>query len=342
MVASGQTLAQAALFDMRPIKLAGGVTLKARCVEITGKPTAQQWQAALQFAEECATASPYWVGDLLAYADTREDWRETLDQVQAHTGLSRKTLINLSSVSRRVALPERELAPSIGHSEAVAKLEPAEQREFLTKARTEGWSVSDIRDEIRAASRRRVVDGQAILSGQHRVIYADPPWRYRNMNQRPSAERHYSTLSIEELCALPVQDHAMPNAVLFLWVTVPRLFENPGPREVVEAWGFTYASHMVWDKVRGIPGRFLQVSHELLLVCERGDCPPDRPTPKPDSVLTVARSEQHSEKPEEARRMITSLYERGPFLELFGRERVEGWTVFGNDASLWTPEGATK
>lgn len=342
---SQKALAATALFDLRPINLDGGVRLKAKCVEFTGQPTAQQWQAAMQFAEDCAVASPYWVGDLLAYAESREDWREKMDQLQAHTGMARQTLHNLTSISRRVALPERELAPSIAYAEAVAKLTPAEQREFLAKARDEGWKSNELRDEVRAAARVRVIEGQAHLDGQYRIIYADCPWRYRESGTRPDgagarAERHYPTMSIEELCALPVKAHARPHAVLFAWVTVPLLFENPGPREVFEAWGFRYASNMTWDKVLGIPGRFFQVQHEHLIVLERGSCPPDRPTPKPRSVLTVRRSDKHSEKPEEARRMITSLYTTGPFLELFGREPVEGWTVFGNDVKLWTPGGA--
>lgn len=335
------------LFDSSPIDFDGGIRFLSESVEFSGDETDDQLQAALIFAESVAYSSPYWIGDIIARAESRAQMAERLDQVLSVTRLTRKTARNLASVSRRVPVENRKLAPTPGHADAVAALTVEEQREFLTKAAGEGWTVAETRDEIRAASRRRVVEGQAVLAGQHRVIYADPPWRYRESGTRPDgagarAERHYPTMSIEELCALPVAEHAMPNAVLFLWVTVPLLFEHPGPREVVEAWGFTYVSHMVWDKVLGIPGRFFQVGHELLIVAERGKCPPDRPTPKPKSVLTARRSDRHSEKPEEVRRMIAGLYERGPFLELFGREAVDGWSVYGNDASLWTPEGGAK
>lgn len=333
------------LFDSSPIDFDGGIRFLSESVEFRGDETDEQLQAALIFAESAGRAAPYWVGDILAYAESKAEKAARLDQILSVTNLARKTAHNLASLSRRVPVENRKLAPSPGHADAVAALTVEEQREFLTKAAGEGWTVAETRDEIRAASRRRVVEGQAQLTGQHRVIYADPPWRYRESGTRPDgagarAERHYPTMSIEELCALPVKDHAMPNAVLFLWIPVPLRYDNPGPREVIEAWGFCYKSAVAWDKVLGIPGRFFQIQHEDLVVCERGSCAPDHPTPKPKSVLTVRRSDRHSEKPEEARRMITSLYERGPFLELFGREPVDGWSVYGNDASLWTQKGA--
>ena len=87
---------------------------------------------------------------------------------------------------------------------------------------------------------------------------------------------------------------------------------------------------LVWDKVAHNYGHYVSVRHEHLLICTRGSCTPDQPTPMPDSVVTIRRSEAHSEKPEEFRALIDRLYPLGPRLELFGRRPVKGWAVFGN------------
>jgi N6-adenosine-specific RNA methylase IME4 len=145
-------------------------------------------------------------------------------------------------------------------------------------------------------------------------------------------------MTIDELCKLPVKAHALENSVLFCWVTAPMLYENPGPREVIEAWGFKSKTGMVWDKVLGNWGHYVRVHHEHLIIATRGSCMPDSPTPMPDSVQTFRRDGEHSHKPEDFRRIITNLYTRGPYLELFGRRPCEGWSVFGNDARLWAEE----
>ena len=100
-------------------------------------------------------------------------------------------------------------------------------------------------------------------------------------------------------------------------------------------------TNLVWDKVLGNYGHYVHGSHEHLIICTRGSCLPDEPTPAPDSVQTIRRSGEHSAKPEEFRTIIMRLYTRGPYLELFGREPVDDWTVFGNDARLWSQSADT-
>jgi N6-adenosine-specific RNA methylase IME4 len=177
----------------------------------------------------------------------------------------------------------------------------------------------------------------------YRVIYADPPWSYNDSGATKDgslgkAARHYPSMTIEQLCRLPVQAHAMPDSILFMWVTVPLLLQNPGPREVLEAWGFTYKSNFNWDKVLGMRGHYSHVTHEHLIVATRGSCLPDAPTPQPKSSQTIRRSDEHSKKPDEFRRLIEKHWTRGPYLELFGRAKVKGWEVFGNDARLWSQD----
>ena len=170
-------------------------------------------------------------------------------------------------------------------------------------------------------------------TGKFRILLADCPWRYEGgsyvvgNDSYGRAECHYATLSIEELCALPVKEHVETNAVLFLWTTAPMLMKA---RDAIEAWGFTYKAAFVWDKVAHNFGHYVSVRHEHLLICTRGSCTPDRPTPMPDSVVSIRRSGVHSEKPSEFRRLIERLYPFGRKLELFGRHPVAGWTVWGD------------
>ena len=82
--------------------------------------------------------------------------------------------------------------------------------------------------------------------GKYPIIYADPPWRYAQKGLQGAAEHHYPTMSINELCALPVAELAAPDSALFLWATFPQL---PEALRLIEAWGFTYKSvAFVWLK----------------------------------------------------------------------------------------------
>lgn len=74
-------------------------------------------------------------------------------------------------------------------------------------------------------------------AGKYGIVYADPPWRYDMKRGNGVAENHYPTMSIEEICALPVTDLAARDSALFLWATFPQLNEA---FRVIEAWGFKY------------------------------------------------------------------------------------------------------
>lgn len=170
-----------------------------------------------------------------------------------------------------------------------------------------------------------------LQDGKYRVWYADPPWRYNDsgLDEYGHAERHYPTMSIEELCEMggEIWDRCDEDAVLFLWVTSPMLEDA---FEVVHAWGFQYKTSFVWDKVRHNFGHYNSVRHELLLVCTRGSCIPDE-RQLFDSVQTIERTETHSEKPEQFRTIIDTLYPIGRRIELFARRAVENWEQWGNE-----------
>src|SRR3990170_4080212 len=97
---------------------------------------------------------------------------------------------------------------------------------------------------------------------QYDIIYADPPWRYEHpISNSRRIENQYPTMSLNEIKALniPTKD----NSVLFLWATAPKLEES---LEVVKAWGFTYRTHLIWDKRTIGMGYWFRNQHELLLV----------------------------------------------------------------------------
>ena len=182
---------------------------------------------------------------------------------------------------------------------------------------------------VRAA---RTAEQDAIApTGKYRVLYADPPWSYGNTQQPEFGEQrdHYATMTLDEICKLPVKEWAENDAVLFLWATSPILKEA---FQVIEAWGFEYKASFVWDKVKHVMGHYNSVRHEFLLVCTRGSCQPDE-RKLFDSVVSIERT-AHSVKPSEFYNIIEALYVTGRRLELFARARRPGWSCWGNEAPV--------
>ena len=279
-------------------------------------------------------ASVRWWADWLRYGESRPDWQDRFSQALEESRYEEETLRNLKYVAENVAPSRRRDDVPFAHHAEVAKLSPREQTAWLTKAADEGLSKRDLRVAIRGASRVTVAEEQAALVGNYHVIYADPPWAYRDDGAIDSgdnygrAERHYPTMTVAEIAELPVAAHSRPDAVLFLWVPAPLLAEC---WPVLVAWQFTYKTQIVWDKVAHNFGHYVSVRHENLLIATRGSGTPDRLTPMLGSVQTFRRTAVHSQKPEEFRKLIERLYDP-PYLELFARRRVDlpGWTFHGN------------
>jgi N6-adenosine-specific RNA methylase IME4 len=164
-----------------------------------------------------------------------------------------------------------------------------------------------------------------------RVIYADPAWSYndkQNTSELGGAAKHYDTMSISDICALPVKDIAEDNAVLFLWVTSPLLEDS---FKVIKEWGFKYKTSFVWDKVKHNMGHYNSVRHELLLVATKGSCTPDNKVLH-NSVQRVERNDNHSEKPIEFLDIIDEIYTHGFKLEMFCRNiKKDNWFGWGNE-----------
>lgn len=170
------------------------------------------------------------------------------------------------------------------------------------------------------------MDGEPM---KYDVIYADPPWRYSfSKSKSRQVENQYPTMTVKEICGLEVP--AADNCVLYLWATAPKLREALA---VMEAWGFEYKTHMVWDKCRVGMGYWFRGRHELLLVGVRGKVSPPPPPSRCPSVYRERRG-GHSRKPDWIRHIIAvAWFPKARRLEMFARERVDGWDSWGDEVS---------
>ena len=208
----------------------------------------------------------------------------------------------------------------IGESLEIKERYPVKYKEMTKGLKT----LQQVKREI---VKENVKDQPELPTDKYRVIYADPPWNYGNsgLDDYGHAERHYPTMSIEELCNLDVPDIVEDDSVLFLWTTSPLLEDS---FRVIRAWGYNYKTSFIWNKIKHNFGYYNSVRHELLLVCTKGSCLPDN-SKLFNSVQSIERKE-HSEKPEEFREIIETLYTKGKKIELFSRKQTEGWSSWGN------------
>jgi N6-adenosine-specific RNA methylase IME4 len=165
------------------------------------------------------------------------------------------------------------------------------------------------------------------------IILADPPISFMTYNEvtgaQRSAQSHYPTLAVEQICALRVGELATDSAALFLWVPAPHLRHA---FQIINAWGFSYRTNLVWVKDKIGLGYYARSQHEHLLICTRGKMPVPAPAQRPQSVITAPRRE-HSRKPDEAYALIERMYPELPKIELFARGQGRpGWAVWGNQA----------
>lgn len=171
------------------------------------------------------------------------------------------------------------------------------------------------------------------------TVMADPPWRFTNRTGKIAPEHkrlsRYPTLDLEDICALPVAEHMADTAHCYLWVPNALL---PDGLKVLEAWGFNYKSNIIWHKVRkdgGSDGRgvgfYFRNVTEIILFGVRGKNARTLAAGRTQVNLFATRKREHSRKPDEQYRIIESC-SAGPFLELFGRGKRDGWTVWGNQA----------
>ncbi len=191
-----------------------------------------------------------------------------------------------------------------------------------------------ITNELRNSAKRTIAMGHP--AGVYNVIYADPPWEYDNTGVHGAADHHYPTMPLEDISKL-LDDQCIriaDNAVLFLWATNPFLQDA---FYVINAWGFEYKTNIVWvktDLVKPGSGFYVRGRHELLLICTRGSFTPLDPNIAPPiGSVVIAPVQDHSNKPDEFYDIIERLYTGCNYIELFARQRRDGWEGWGHDSN---------
>lgn len=190
-----------------------------------------------------------------------------------------------------------------------------------------------------------VINRDRIESNKFNIIYADPPWRFKNWSMKELAKRGekwarrngrspYDVMNHNDICALDIAGIAAKNSILFMWATYPKLEEA---FEVIKAWGFVYKTvGFTWVKQNpsGVGFHFGLGYHtrgnpEICLLATRGKGLRRIDNSVPN--LLISPLGEHSQKPGEARRRIERLYGDVPRVELFARQQPEGWQVWGNE-----------
>lgn len=192
------------------------------------------------------------------------------------------------------------------------------------------------------------------VGGVFPCIVADPPWKYRDkvnsetlkhvhrfgygadkIRGRRGAEGYYPTMTMQDILAMPVGALAPKNAHLYLWTTNAFMVEG---HAVCKAWGFTPRTVLTWAKGRVRDGRlslqigmgsYLRNVTEHVIFAVRGSL---RCKVKNVSTLLLAPRGRHSAKPDEFYKLVENCSE-GPYLELFARQRREGWSAWGNEVA---------
>lgn len=180
------------------------------------------------------------------------------------------------------------------------------------------------------------------------AVLADPPWQFTNRTGKVAPEHkrlsRYPTLTLNEIKEIPVVDACAEKSHLYLWVPNALLREG---LDVMQAWGFTYKSNLVWHKIRkdgGPDGRgvgfYFRNTTELILFGTRGKLRTLDPGRRQVNIIKT-RKREHSRKPDELYSIIEDC-SPGPYLEMFARGRFSpDWTGWGNQSEEYLPDWPT-
>lgn len=176
------------------------------------------------------------------------------------------------------------------------------------------------------------------------TVLADPPWQFQNRTGKMAPEHkrlsRYPTMSLREICDLPVEEIVAETAHLYLWVPNALL---PDGLKVMESWGFSYKSNIIWYKIRkdGGPDRrgvgfYFRNVTEVLLFGVRGKNARTLKLGRTQENIISSQKREHSRKPDEQYALIEGC-SNGPRLEMFARGPRLGWSVWGNQSDNYRP-----
>lgn len=190
-------------------------------------------------------------------------------------------------------------------------------------------------------------DFGATIQDEFSTILADPPWRFTNRTGKMAPEHkrlsRYPTLTIQEICDIPVKNITSQDAHLYLWVPNALLAEG---LKVLESWGFKYKTNLIWYKIRkdgGPDGRgvgfYFRNVTEMVLFGVKGSMRTLQPGRTQVNIMS-SRKREHSRKPDELYNIIEEC-SPGPYLELFARGQRTNWSQWGNEVEDYKPDWPT-
>ena len=252
---------------------------------------------------------------------------DTKKEVAKVANLSHDTIAKVKKIEEKAApeIKEKLSTGELSINQAYQDIKKEEKKEELKEKKEQYF------ERVESVTKNEFKVDIFNTNEKFRVIYADPAWSYNDKQETPQlggAAKHYDTMSISELCQLPVKNISEKNSVLFLWVTSPLLEDA---FQVINAWGFKYKTSFIWDKVKHNMGHYNSVRHEILLIATKGSCVPDNKKLY-DSVQCIERNDNHSEKPIEFLNIIDDIYQYGNKIEMFCRKiKKQNWYGWGNE-----------
>jgi len=251
---------------------------------------------------------------------------EFVEIVPQITGLSRDYAAKQVGVNphyvqdaKKIAAQAPELIPQIASG---AMTIPEAKRELKKQAR-----------ESKREANRELVESTPPATAQagsrYQTIVLDPPWDWGDegdVDQFGRARPTYNTMPFADILALPIADLAEKDAHIYLWITNRSL---PKGFELLEAWGFRYITALTWCKPHFGMGNYFRGSTEHVLFGVRGSLPLLRKDA--GTWFAAPRPGRHSAKPAEFYELVQTC-SPGPWLEMFARERRDGWASWGAEA----------
>ena len=177
---------------------------------------------------------------------------------------------------------------------------------------------------------------------KYQIIYADPPWhfgskqlqKYQGKRFASLDNREYSTMTTEDICSLPVKDIIEDDCALFLWATDGHL---PDALKVMESWGFRYVTiAFIWSKKTSTGKQVATLGAPTMKNCEvclfgtKGNMLKHKVSNNQYQLIEAERT-NHSTKPDETRLRINAIFPNLVKIELFARQKVDGWDCWGNE-----------
>jgi N6-adenosine-specific RNA methylase IME4 len=283
----------------------------------------EDWERVGETLGRIGRAHQWWLGDWLNFGEAA--YGEKYTQAINETGYEYGPLRNIAWTSSSVEVSRRRDTLSFSHHAEVAPLTPREQSGWLDKAEKFGWSVAELRKQIKTPP---LLEAPDVPVGEYSCIVIDPPWPMekieRDVRPNQAAPLDYRPMSLEELAALSLP--AADDCHLYLWTTHKFL---PAALELAETWGFNYQCLLTWVKNVGFTPYSFMYSTELVVFARRGSLDL---LVKGRRLDFTARVREHSRKPDEFYELVRDV-SPSPRIDMFSREARDGFDQWGNETA---------